>query len=140
MTAESTTTHPVIPKRILTIGLLFAIMGAYSIAEVIRAGFHDGINLNFSMFMLPVGIGLLRGRKSSQWWASLWIILGYCSAVWVLVMTFCAPTAEIKWLGFTAQGKGAIPYLFVFLLLWAVGLSIGHRLLYSPKACAYLAR
>jgi hypothetical protein len=94
--------------------------------------------LNFSVFLLPVGIGLLRGRARSQWWARVWIFLGYlvCALLAVLAL-FMPEAANVSLPGIELHGPAALPYLFTTVCLVAFTLHIMHRLLYSPKACEW---
>jgi hypothetical protein len=61
------------PTRITAIGTLFIIGGCVAAWEVIYDLFHSHVNLNFAVLMIPVGIGLLKGRASSRGWAKFWI-------------------------------------------------------------------
>jgi len=61
------------PTRITIIAALFIIAGCLAAWEVIYDLFHDHLNLNFAVLMIPVGIGLLKGRASSRGWAKFWI-------------------------------------------------------------------
>lgn len=138
MNTASSTNILAMPKRVLIIGLLFAIVGANSIWNTIETGLHDGLHISFSIFMLPVGIGLLRGKRSSQWWASAWIILGYGSAIVIALFAVCAPNEKISWFGFSNPGSGATPHVLAFSIIYAVCLRICRRYLYSIRANAYL--
>ncbi len=136
-------TSATMPKRVLIIGLLFVLGGVLAIWSIIEAAMHNRISLNFGVFLLPVGIGLLRGRASSQWWARFWIILGYITLVALGCLVFAYPQyAEVKvtWFDTQIQGNRAIPYAFGLLALFVIFLGICHRLLYSPKACQFLSK
>lgn len=126
------------PKRVLIIGLLFCLGGILAIWEIISALLEGRLYLNFSVFLLPVGIGLLRGRARSQWWARVWIFLGYlvCALLAVLAL-FMPEAAKVSWPGLELHGPAALPYLFTTVFLVAIAFHIMHRLLYSPKACEW---
>lgn len=62
------------PKRVLIIGLLFCLSGILAIWDVLSGICQNRLSLNFAVLLLPVGIGLLRGRQRSQWWARFCII------------------------------------------------------------------
>ena len=129
------------PKRVLIIGLLFVIFGVLALWSIIEAATHSRINLNFGVLLLPVGVGLLRGRASSQWWARFWIILGYIVLVLLIGLVIAYPqNAKFSWFGSVIRGSRSIPYALVFSALCGVGLYICHRLLYSKKASDYLCR
>lgn len=123
------------PKRVLIIGALFCLAGVVAIWEVIEALFRSNINLNFAVLLLPVGIGLLRGRKRSQWWARFWIILGYVFCAGIALLGIIAPgNAHAKIFNREIYGVDALPYLFAVAVLVAIFLFIIHRLLYSQRA------
>jgi len=129
------------PKRVLIIGLLFVISGMLSVWSMIEAATHSRIYLNFGVLLLPVGVGLLRGRVSSQWWARFWIILGYIVLVLQVGEIIAHPqNAWFSWFGSVIRGSRSIPYAIVFSALFGVGLYICHRFLYSKKAIDYLCR
>jgi hypothetical protein len=108
-----------IPIRILIIGLFFCLMGVISLWETIVALFSSRLFINLGIFMIPVGLGLLRGQRASLWWARFWIIIGYI---------FCALViAAANWPYAVLVGIGSV----VFLI-------ISHLLLYSAKSLAYL--
>jgi len=126
------------PKRIIIVGILFCLGGALAIWEVLSGLFQSHIYLNFAVFLLPVGIGLLRGKLRSQWWARFWIILGYIFCVILVVLAIVSPrNAHASWFGREIAGSQAIPYILLFSALLAVSLVVMHRLLYSEKAVAY---
>jgi hypothetical protein len=61
------------PLGLTIIGFLFILGGALALFEVIRNLSHGRINFNFAALMIPVGIGLLKGRSSSRSWAKFWV-------------------------------------------------------------------
>ena len=123
------------------LGSLFALSGIFAIWSIIEAAMQNRIFFNFGVFLLPVGIGLLRGRKSSQWWARFWIILAYIAIIAVICLIFAYPqNAKATWFGTEIRGTRAIPYAFGFAALFGLVLHICHRLLYSPKASKYLSK
>src|SRR5690242_8259267 len=128
------------PKRVLILGLLFVLGGVTAIWSIIEAAMNSRINLNFGVLLLPVGIGLLRGRASSQWWARFWIILGYIALIALVCFVLAFPqNAKASWFDTEIRGSRAVPYVLGIAALFGVALCICHRLLYSPKACAYLS-
>ena len=126
------------PRRIIIIGILFCLGGALAICEVLSDLFQSHINLNFAVLLLPVGIGLLRGKPRSQWWARFWIILGYivCTLLAVVVIAF-PRNAHASWFGREIRGSEAVPYALLVSALFAGFLIVLHKLLYSEKAMAY---
>lgn len=130
-----------IPKRIIIIGTLFCLGGVLAIWEVLSDLLESHINLNFAVFLLPVGIGLLRGKPRSQWWARIWIILGYLLCAFLVVVVFVAPeNAHASWFEHEIRGPAAIPYVLLVLAILAVVFISTHKLLYSDRAKAYFNR
>ena len=129
------------PKRILIIGLLFCLGGFLAICKVLAELSQSHLNLNFAVFMLPVGIGLLRGKLRSQKWAGFWIILGYIFCALLVVLVMVSPgNAHASWFGTELRGSRAIPYVLLMSVVFAVALNAMHKLLYSAKAKAYFNR
>jgi serine/threonine protein kinase len=129
------------PKRIIIIGILFCLGGFSAIWDVLSDIFRSHINLNFAVFLLPVGIGLLRGKPRSQWWARFWIILGYILCALSVVVVIVSPeNAHASWFDSEIRGSAAIPYVLLMLALLAVALIAVHKLLYSEKAQIYFKR
>lgn len=126
------------PRRILIIGLLFCFGGLHAIWQMVSALMEVRLFLNFSVLMLPVGIGLLRGRASSRRWARVWIILGYAICALGAVVAVASPQAvTLSWPGLDTRGIPALPYAYVCLFLASFSLYIMQRLLDSPKARAW---
>ena len=123
------------PKRILIIGLFFCVGGILAIWDVVSAVFQSSLYLNFGVFLLPVGIGLLRGKPSSQWWARFWIIIGYLGCGLLVVVPVVWPgSAHVTWFDIQLRGPEAVPYVIGMGLFFAALLVVEHRLLYSEKA------
>lgn len=129
------------PKRIIVIGILFCLAGVLAIWEVLSDLFRSHINLNLAVFLLPVGIELLRGKPRSQWWARFWIVLGYLFCVLLMVMAIVSPqNAHASWFGKEIQGSRAVPYVLLMAVLSAGAFMVVHKLLYSEKAKLYFNR
>ncbi|MEA3212539.1 MAG: hypothetical protein QOE70_5596 [Chthoniobacter sp.] len=132
--------HPMpMPNRVLIIGILFCLGGLLAIWEVIFSALGGRLNLNFAVCLLPVGIGLLRGRRRSLWWARFWMILGYLLCAFLIIISIAAPNAaHASVFGRETSGPGAVPYVILAALLLAATLALLHRLLCSEKARDYL--
>ena len=129
------------PKRILIIGILFCLFGTFAIWDVLSDLPKSHINLNFGVFSLPVGIGLLRGKASSQWWARFWIILGYIACgLAIVVATLNPDSAKATFFGESLRGAAALPLCFAMVIVAAAIFYAIHRLLYSEPANAYFHR
>jgi hypothetical protein len=74
------------PTRITAIGTFFILGGLLAAWEVVYDLSHSRVNLNFAVLMIPVGIGLLKGRASSRGWAKFWI--GLFSLVFGALLVF----------------------------------------------------
>jgi hypothetical protein len=61
------------PLGLTIIGSLFILGGALALFQMALDLSHSRIRLNFAVLMIPVGIGLLKGRFSSRFWAKVWI-------------------------------------------------------------------
>lgn len=129
------------PKRVLILGLLFCFAGLWYVWSTIEAAMNKRIFLNFGVLLIPVGIGLLRGRASSQRWARFWIILLEIVLLVVVCISVAEPKyLEVSWFGTKIRGSQAIPYALGYATFFWAALYTGHRLLYSPKASAYLSK
>ena len=126
------------PKRILIIGTLFSLGGLLAAWEVISALLNSHINLNFGVLMLPVGIGILTGKESSQWWGRFWIILGYLLCALLVIVAVTSPESlTVNYSNRDIHGNEALPSLMLGIALLALLLVSMHRLLYSQKANNY---
>jgi len=126
------------PKRIFIIAILFCLGGLLAIWETISSLLQSRLYLNFAFFLLPIGIGLFLGKKSAQWWARFWIILGYVLCAFLVLVSFISPaSAHASWFGHSIRGAGAIPYIIVAALMLTSVLFTLHRLLYSERSQNY---
>lgn len=126
------------PKRVLLIGILFCLGGVLAIWDVVSDLSRGHIDINLAVFLLPVGIGLLKGKRTSQWWARLWVILGYVACF--LLATASPENVTASWFGREMKGDAAVPYVVSVAVAFALALLVIHRLLYSEKAMAFFSR
>ncbi len=126
------------PKRVLVIGLLFSLAGAAAIWETLAALLRSEYHLNLTVFLLPVGIGLLRCNKNSQWWAKIWIVLGYivCGLMAAIGLLFFE-SARANLLGKEITGPAAGPIIIGVSLVIVALLVVIHRLISSERSNAY---
>lgn len=61
------------PVGLTIIGVLFILGGAWALLKMVLELSHSRISLNFAVLMIPVGMGLLKGRSSSRFWAKFWV-------------------------------------------------------------------
>jgi hypothetical protein len=128
-------------KRILIIGLLFCIAGVLAIWDVLFSLAKGNINLNFAVFLLPVGIGLLRGKSRSRWWANFWFILGYIGCLFLtMICTLSPANAKARFFDTVIEGPSALPYVFLVATILASGLAALQFLLNSERASQYFSR
>lgn len=126
------------PNRILIIGIIYCLWGGIAICSFIAGLFNDSLHINFSAFMLLVGIGLLKGRRSSLVWARVWVGIGYLlTAIMVGILIFKPASAFFNLFGIHLTGVEAIPYIIVSFALFIACLVTVDKLLRSEKARAY---
>jgi hypothetical protein len=126
------------PKRILILGLLYCLSGVLAIWSIIEGLFNDSLSINISALMLPVGMGLLRGRRSSLKWARVWVGIGYLSvAVGFVLLVIYPHRASVHLFDFRATGDQAVPYVIAMLVIFIVVLAGVGKLLRSQKSRAY---
>ena len=130
-----------IPKRIFIIALLFCLFGVWAIIGIVVGIFNNHLNIHLSFFMLPVGIGLFKGKPSSRWWARFWIILGYLLCGAMLILGTAKPSwIHADWFGRKLEGSEALLYMWIASFAMLAVLILLHKLLYSAKAEAYFSR
>lgn len=129
------------PKRVLILGLLSCLLGVLAIGEMIYSLFHDRLSVNLVFFLLPTGIGLLRGKESSRRWAIFWCYFGYlfCGVLTVALIANPEKTYVNRG-GQMVHGEGAIPYLIAITTGLLFGTIVTHLLLRSRTTKAYCSR
>lgn len=60
------------PLSITIIAILFLCLGLRAVFEIIERATQGVLHFNFGFFMIPIAIGLLRGKDSSRVWAKIW--------------------------------------------------------------------
>ena len=110
------------PTRIKVIGAIFIIAGCLAAWEIGYDLLHDHLNLNFSVLMIPVGMGLLKGRSSSRGWAKFWIgLFSLVIGALLVFYPFFGDSYSITWFdqelaGFHRHAM-AIGFPIIFLLI-----------------------
>jgi len=109
------------PTSITIIAAIFILLGSLSAFALIYGLFHDALNINFTILMIPVGFGLLKGRSSSRGWAKFWIgLFSICSAILLLLYPFIGDSMNVSWLGEEIFGYArlfiAVGFPIIFLL------------------------
>lgn len=129
------------PKRILIIGILFCLAGVSAIWDIIFNLSQSHLNLNLAVFTLPVGIGLLRGRANSRWWARFWIVLGYIACgLFILLCAFDSGNARATFLDKTLSGPPALLVIYPVVVALAGILYAINLLLFSARSNEYFHR
>ena len=112
-------------KSITIIGALYIIAGCLAACQMLYGLFHDHLYLNFTVLMLPVGLGLLKGRASSRGWAKAWIrLFSLLCGIWLILYPFLGDSYSVAW--FDEQLVGlprhitavGLPVLFLFAARW----------------------
>lgn len=140
MSCESQKSPPR-PPGLTTIGWLFIIAGASAALSMVWGALHGRINLNLAVLMLPVGLGLHRGRASSITWARFWTGLGIlgCSMV-LLLYALVGDKMHVRLFWTELEGVDrhvfavALPSGCIVLGLWSwrvLGATVTHQFMTS---------
>ena len=87
------------PRSISLIAIIFIILGSLSAIEMVYALFSNSLNIQFTVLMIPIGLGLWKGRSSSRSWAKFWIGLFFItSALLLLLYPFVGDTMIFRWI------------------------------------------
>lgn len=126
------------PRRVQVIGILFCVAGAVALGGMVWGLTGKRLTLNPAVLMLPVGVGLLRGQTSSQWWAMIWLVLGCGFCVLLAVLEWMMPgQLNLRWNGRDYQGAYSSPVFLAACVLAGTALGVLHWLLRSPRAAFY---
>ena len=126
------------PRRVYIIGVLFCFTGGLMLGHMLWSLAKGTLVLNPLALMVPVGIGLLRGKTNSQWSATLWLVLGYCTCLVLIVAELTRPgEIHIRWQGVDWRGQYSGAVLIGCCLLAGGVLAGMHWLLRSARADAY---
>lgn len=129
------------PKRILLVGLLFILGGLGAILNVVTSLIQGTININFGILLLPVGIGLLRGRYASMMWARFWCLLGMGACLLLAILALMkSENAKFIWFDQTIDGPAAVPYCLAGAAFFGALIFLVYRLLKSRQAEDYCIR
>ena len=140
MTSEAQQSLPR-PIGLTIIGWLFILSGASTALGMLWGFFHGRINLNFAVLMIPVGLGLLRGRASSISWARFWIgLVTFGCALLLLLYPFAGDSMHVRWFSTELHGVARhavaviFPSMFVALGVWVwrvLGSPLTHQFMLS---------
>lgn len=124
----------------MIVGWIFMIIGMLAIVSMVVKLFNRTISFNFIALMLPVGIGLLKGRRSSLGWARFWaagaLILG---TVLLLPYPFDPSSYKVRFFGHEVHGWLRHAYavgMYSFMILLGI---TTWRTVSGPAHRAYVA-
>ena len=78
-------------------GSIFIVLGLLSVWNITTHAMRGTLYLNFIIFFLPIGIGLIMGRESSRKWAITWM--------WILMFLTLATSAFVLFANWIYNGK-----------------------------------
>lgn len=114
-------------------------MGLLAIWNVLVDLHRAHININFAVFLLPVGVGLICGKKSSRGWATFWCILGLIFCVFLAGLSGTGG-AYFDYFGTRLRGEEAAPYV---LLVAGLGVALDMfvlTLLHTRRSNEYFSK
>ena len=105
------------PLSITIIGMTLLLLGLYVGLVMVMEALPHRFFLTFAVLMIPVSIGLLRGRPASVFWARGSIVLvGLCSAG--IVLRFISGTHHASAPGLSVQFVAAFVLLILSPFAW----------------------
>ena len=126
------------PTSISLISVLFLIVGAVTGFQILNSLFNNHLYLDSSVLMIPVGLGLLKGRSSSRGWAKFWIALfAVISGILLLFYPFLGGSYTMTIFGRPLAGTErhlvavGLPVLTLLLARWM------WRILTSPATAPF---
>ncbi|WP_309396503.1 hypothetical protein [Cerasicoccus maritimus] len=134
---EEEPVRPPRPLRVTIIAVLFCLLGISAIWEVAEGLTRNFYNFNFAVCLLPVGIGLWKGKRSSLGWAKFWIYLSYLSAAVGMIMALAiggGGDLTFTWGDTVLHGSEALLFVIPFALGLLGALVTVHWLLKSPTS------
>lgn len=128
------------PLATTIVAWIFMAIGMLAIVGMVVKLMNWTLSFKFTAFMLPVGIGLLKGRRSSLGWARFWagcsLILGIAL---LLHYPFAHSSHKVRFFGHEVHGWLRHPYAvgtFSFMILLGI---TAWRTVSGPAHRAYVA-
>jgi hypothetical protein len=153
------------PTCITVIGVIFIIAGSHAAWGIVKNLFHHRLNLNFAVFMIPNGFGLLlirhyesascslsegrklmfyhdapliRGLSSSRMWAKFWIgLLSLVVGVLLVLYPFFGNSYSVTWLNEQMVGVPRHAVAIGFPIVFLSFTTLMWRSLSSPSAAPF---
>jgi hypothetical protein len=126
-------------KRPLSVTLIagaYMLLGVISIVAILNSLLAGAFQFNLGFFLLPVGLGLRKGKPSSRRWALFWAgLTGISIAVAYIVLFASDAPAESE--SVVSEWLRVIFYTLPGVLL--AGCIAIWRALTSPKVLAFFA-
>lgn len=121
------------PISITIIAALFILSGINSAWDIVYGMFHDRLNINLGVLTIPVGVGLIKGRSSSRWWAKFWIGLLFVVCLIVAGLFVLQVDMTPSFHGKKLLFPGAETLVILFFLTSGILGVCAWRALSSPK-------
>ncbi|RYD49129.1 MAG: hypothetical protein EOP85_02220 [Verrucomicrobiaceae bacterium] len=133
------------PGRVLVVGGLFSAAGGLVLCKVLWELFHNRLSLDQNrlsfvllVLMRPQGIGLLKGRTSSKWSATLGLIFCYGMCLVFIMMDLTGlGQATLKGFGYQIEEGYSRSLLFSSVIVTGGVFMVMHYLLASRKSAEY---
>lgn len=100
------------PLSITIIAVLFLCLGLKAVFEIIERAMQWSLHINLGFFMIPIAIGLLRGKNSSRIWAKIWC------GFWILVAIVVAIAFPLYGHSWTVTDP------FGWIIRWGMGTAV----------------
>ena len=121
------------PRRLRILGSVFCALGVLSIVSMfVDALRGQGLSIAISIFLLPVGVGLLRAKPSSRRWATFWAGLVLLIAIVTMGFMLTVGVGKARVFGHILSGVAAGAYAWA-VTIGIAGLSaLAIWVLYTP--------
>jgi hypothetical protein len=138
VTPDALSPLPQRPRRVLVVGGLFCLVGGMVLCKILWELSQNRPFFDLLVLMLPVGIGLLKGRTSSKWWATLWLMFCYGMCLVFIVMDLANPGhVTVRGFGHEIEGGYSRPLFLSSAIAMGVVFIVMHYLLASRKSADY---